>query len=633
MTLEILQEDGFAKLGKLWVGERFYRTPCLCEPIFPVREFPYINTTSKDGVEVPKIYFLPSLQYLDDFKRSISLETIDGIIVLPKDNVLAYKDNNELNDTLNMLLFSEKIIKGFQYELSADNSQFLTNFLLDSHISCLVSQELSATQFSSQNLLQKAIHLNSLPIPNMSLYVPAIVPMFVPLFVYLGIDLFDTIACNIAASKGIYFLRNSSINFTELREYPCLCSACQNQSEVNWLREHNVNLFKLRILETQNALIQGTLRELLRESAAQIPLVKETLRLIDKNNTSSLLVRTPANRKVQLVCADETDFSRAEVQTFRMRVKTRYTPPPNRELIIVLPCSARKPYSTSSSHLFFRKAIKSGLGRNKPLIAEVIVTSPLGIVPRELESIYPASHYDIPVTGDWNELERQRVKEDLHAYLSKFTPETPILVHLAEPEKSIVQKSLNEFQWAGNIVFTETTDNPKSSESLFSLKTALHNICKETEFTRGKTASRQILAFRAMADYQFGKGIGEVLFPDGITIKGKSEIMQKIFLNKIQLATYSRSKGWLNLNLAGAERIAHLNAPKVIFDGQTIKGGSIFGVGLKSISSGIQPKDHVLVMSPKEELIAVGEAVISSFTMEKRQKGVAIKIRQKRREK
>ncbi|MFX1537449.1 MAG: DUF5591 domain-containing protein [Promethearchaeota archaeon] len=633
MTLEILQEDGFAKLGKLWLAKRFYRTPCLCEPIFPVNKFPYIETASEVREETPKIYFLPSLQYLDNFKQPISLETIEGIIVLPKDNVLSYKDNNELNDTLNMLLFSEKIIKGFQYGFTAGNSEILTDFLLDSHISCLVSQELSATQFSSQNLLQKAIHLNSLPIPNMSLYVPAIVPMLVPLLVYLGIDLFDTMACNIAASKGIYFLRNSSLNFTELREYPCLCSACQNQSGDNWLREHNINLLRLRILETQNALIQGTLRELLRESAARIPLVKEVLRLIDKNYSSPLLARSPVNRKVQLICTDETDFSRPEVQNFRMRVKARYTPPPDRELIIVLPCSAKKPYSASSSHLSFRKAIKNGLGRKKPLIAEVIVTSPLGIVPRELESIYPASHYDIPVTGDWNELERQRVTEDLHDYLSKFPPETPILVHLGEPEKSIVQKSLSEFQWVGDIVFTEATDNPKSSESLFSLKTALHNICKEKEFTGGKAPSSRIQAFRTMADYQFGKGIGEVLFPDEIIIKGKPEIMQKILLNKIQLATYSRSKGWLNLNLAGAERIAHLEVPKVIFDDQTIIGGSIFGPGLKSVSSGIQPKDHVIVMSPKEEVIAVGEAVISSLIMKKRQKGVAIKIRQKRREK
>ena len=35
---------------------------------------------------------------------------------------------------------------------------------------------------------------------------------------------------------------------------------------------------------------------------------------------------------------------------------------------------------------------------------ELIVTSPVGLVPRELENSYPASSYDIPVIGIWYEV-------------------------------------------------------------------------------------------------------------------------------------------------------------------------------------------------------------------------------------
>ena len=55
----------------------------------------------------------------------------------------------------------------------------------------------------------------------------------------------------------------------------------------------------------------------------------------------------------------------------------------------------RKPYSSSRSHKAFRRAI------NHSSAHEVIVTSPLGLVPRDLEEVWPAGHYDIPVTGDW----------------------------------------------------------------------------------------------------------------------------------------------------------------------------------------------------------------------------------------
>ena len=65
------------------------------------------------------------------------------------------------------------------------------------------------------------------------------------------------------------------------------------------------------------------------------------------------------------------------------------------DVLILLPCSARKPYSSSRSHKAFRRAI------NHSSAHEVVVTSPLGLVPRDLEEVWPAGHYDIPVTGDW----------------------------------------------------------------------------------------------------------------------------------------------------------------------------------------------------------------------------------------
>ena len=41
-----------------------------------------------------------------------------------------------------------------------------------------------------------------------------------------------------------------------------------------------------------------------------------------------------------------------------------------------------------------------------------MVTSPLGLVPRDLEEVWPAGHYDIPVTGDWTQDEVNRVQND-----------------------------------------------------------------------------------------------------------------------------------------------------------------------------------------------------------------------------
>jgi len=81
--------------------------------------------------------------------------------------------------------------------------------------------------------------------------------------------------------------------------------------------------------------------------------------------------------------------------------------------MILLPCSARKPYRLSKTHTQFIRAIGS------TACHEVMVTSPLGLVPRDLEDVWPASHYDIPVTGDWSEDERLRVQRMIEAMVQR----------------------------------------------------------------------------------------------------------------------------------------------------------------------------------------------------------------------
>ena len=47
------------------------------------------------------------------------------------------------------------------------------------------------------------------------------------------------------------------------------------------------------------------------------------------------------------------------------------------------------------------------------------MTSPLGLVPRDLEEVWPAGHYDIPVTGDWTLDEMKRVTDMLDSLIER----------------------------------------------------------------------------------------------------------------------------------------------------------------------------------------------------------------------
>lgn len=64
--------------------------------------------------------------------------------------------------------------------------------------------------------------------------------------------------------------------------------------------------------------------------------------------------------------------------------------PPEREIAIFLPCALKKPYSSSPSHRLFQKVIDSKLS---PDTYHIVVFGTCGVVPRELELMYPFAHY------------------------------------------------------------------------------------------------------------------------------------------------------------------------------------------------------------------------------------------------
>src|SRR5512137_1242352 len=85
-----------------------------------------------------------------------------------------------------------------------------------------------------------------------------------------------------------------------------------------------------------------------------------------------------------------------------------------REIAIFIPCAVRKPYSTSPSHQLIRMIISQVLA---PSRYHIVVFGTCGIVPAELEEMYPYAHYrymlgkckDQKVLDDFLRIETARV--------------------------------------------------------------------------------------------------------------------------------------------------------------------------------------------------------------------------------
>jgi archaeosine synthase len=305
-------------------------------------------------------------------------------------------------------------------------------------------------------------------------------------------------------------------------------------------------------------------------------------------------------------------LNRPEVRRFQERVIQRFEKPVNARVLLLLPCSAKKPYSFSKSHTLFREAIQSV--ENPWVVHEVILTSPLGLVPRELELTYPASSYDIAVTGDWDEDEKHMIRSLLQNYLRKNTYDT-VIMHIPRVMQEFVADLLKK-------PLSTCIDSPTSNESLQQLSEVLQKAT--TIFTRVQPAQRTFENIKSLACYQFGKPLAERLLID-CSIKGKYPY-QKIIHRGSQLGMITEERGLISLTLDGAKRLVDAEQYWVeIFDDFMLKG-SVFVPGVKNADESIRIGDEVLIRKNKQ-LCGVGVALMNGKEMNESRQGEAVKIR------
>ena len=162
---------------------------------------------------------------------------------------------------------------------------------------------------------------------------------------------------------------------------------------------------KVEIKNVRNAITQGNLHELVEKRVRTKPELTAILRNLDFKHYNFLEERTPITRKSKLIATTKEALFRPEIKRFQERVINRYKKPESVKILLLLSCSAKKPYSFSKSHRLYKEKIDSS--NNPFLVHEVVITSPIGLVPKELELLYPASTYDIPITGIWEENEKK----------------------------------------------------------------------------------------------------------------------------------------------------------------------------------------------------------------------------------
>ena len=471
----------------------------------------------------------------------------------------------------------------------------------------------------SKNFVDLIINLRKKIGPEKIIYTPVIaMPSNLALLCYLGIDLFDTTSAIIAARNKNMFFSDFEYNIKDLLEIPCNCPICNNLNkkplELSFenILNHNYYILFNELKKLRNIIKKGNLRNYVEYKVKTNPLYITILRNLDMNHYEFLEEQTPVVSNKIIYATGYESFNRTEIKRFQSRVLNRYCRPSCVKILLLLPCSAKKPYSFSKTHKFFRKTI---LETNNPdVIHELIITSPLGLVPRELELAYPAANYDIPVTGFWMEDEKKLIKTLLIDYLSKNRYDK-IIVHLPKEITCFLKDVIK------NPLIT-CVDNPVSDESLEKLKITLQeSILGFEKIDRYERIKHNL---ESVACYQFGKNIGKKLLKN-TKIYGKYPVL-KIMENNNQIGVLTKDHGFISLTFAGAKKIESFKKYWVEIADDFIPKGSILAPGILNSDENIRIGDEVLIFRNKK-LVGVGTAVMNGANMKKSGYGEAVKIR------
>ncbi|MEM0343621.1 MAG: archaeosine synthase subunit alpha [Thermoplasmata archaeon] len=440
------------------------------------------------------------------------------------------------------------------------------------------------------------------------LYCPVMgLPHRLAFLAYCGFDIFESTPLIMAAMNGSYLTPSGILAYDHLSDLPCPCPACASgRRGTPELLEHNYAVAESELRLVRHLIAEGRLRELVEARVRSEPWLVQNLRLLDIEHHDLQEMHAPV-KGAPFHAGSKESLQRPDVVRWRRRLQHRYRRPTSATVLLLIPCSAKKPYSASQSHVRFRQVLRDS-GRIG-VVHEVIVTSPLGLVPRELEMFYPAKDYDIPVTGHWDRDERSIV-EEMVTWLVESQRYELVISHLGD-EREAVNSVLRDF--------VDTSDgSPGSRQSLDRLREALITQIPEPRGS-GKRLEDDL---KSICRFQFGEA-GERLC-EGVRACGRWPNV-RLMSDHEQIGMLTGERGMVSLTLAGAKRLAPTGAYCVEIEDFEPKG-NLFAVGVEGCSPEVRIGDDVAVVH-KGDVRAVGVARMCAAEMVVAERGEAVHIR------
>ena len=229
-------------------------------------------------------------------------------------------------------------------------------------------------------------------------------PIMFSLAIALGCDLFDSAAYALYAREKRYMTENGTWRLSELDYFPCQCPKCSRETpnevldkspkeQEIFLAEHNLYACSGEFRRIKQAIRDGRLWEYVEIRAHSHPALltafkklKEYKDLLEKHN--------PTVKRSGLFFSNSEGLSRPEVTHYRERLKERYSHPEESKVLLLAPQTYNKPFHKAREFQKIQQVLKILENNMLNKIHVCFYAAPFGVIPLELDEVYPLSQHD-----------------------------------------------------------------------------------------------------------------------------------------------------------------------------------------------------------------------------------------------
>ena len=265
-------------------------------------------------------------------------------------------------------------------------------------------------------------------------------PFMFALAIALGCDMFDSAAYALYARQDRYMTNTRTLRLNEIEYFPCSCPLCTKTNPAGvrdmtkpqrqeFLAQHNLYVSTAEIKSVKQAIAEGRLWEHLKLQSHGHPALFSALKRLGKYS-KYLETQSPVSKNSGLFFFEATDLIRPEVPRHAERLKDRYAPPKNAKVLLLLPQTRTKPYHKSREHARIIKGVKERHKDSKSLVHFCTYAAPFGVVPIEIDEIYPLSQHEVAQPLDYETI--KYVAEQVGSYIRRNRYHKVILLN--DPE-------------------------------------------------------------------------------------------------------------------------------------------------------------------------------------------------------